>query len=133
MIEVAKEYGIAIIADEVFWDYLFATGAGSVSTLQPLGERDEDRQALTFTLGGLSKSCGLPHMKLAWIVVGGPPARVEEALANGPSAQMPVRKSVPRPDYVKSADDLVTMDVDWEKVAESVEPANAWLLEFLSK
>ncbi len=59
--------------------------------------------------------------------------KVEEALANGPSAQMPVRKSVPRPDYVKSADDLVTMDVDWEKVAESVEPANAWLLEFLSK
>ncbi len=69
-----------LIADEVFWDFLFATGAGAVSTLQPLGERGEDRRALTFTLGGLSKSCGLPHLKLAWIVVGGPPAGVEEAL-----------------------------------------------------
>jgi iron(III) transport system substrate-binding protein len=56
---------------------------------------------------------------------------VEEALANGPSAQMPVRKSVPRPDYVKSAEELVTMDVDWEKVADAVEPANAWLLKYL--
>ena len=59
--------------------------------------------------------------------------KVEEALASGPSAQMPVRKSVPRPDYVKSAEELVTVQVDWQKVAESVEPANAWLLEFLSK
>ena len=25
-----------------------------------------------FSLGGLSKSCGLPHLKLGWIVVGGP-------------------------------------------------------------
>jgi len=34
----------------------------------------EDRgpSCLVFTLGGMSKACGLPQMKLAWIVVDGP-------------------------------------------------------------
>ena len=35
--------------------------------------------ARVFSLGGLSKSCGLPHLKLGWIVVGGP--RADETLA----------------------------------------------------
>ena len=39
----------------------------------------EDR-VLTFTLGGLSKSVGLPQMKLAWMVVSGPTALVAPAL-----------------------------------------------------
>ena len=54
--------GIPIISDEVFLDYpLDATG----KTFQ----RDD---VLTFTLGGLSKSAGLPHFKLGWIRVSGP-------------------------------------------------------------
>jgi len=36
---------------------------------------------LTFTLGGLSKACGLPQMKLAWIAVSGPERDTREALA----------------------------------------------------
>ncbi len=59
--------------------------------------------------------------------------KVEELLAKGPSAQMPVRKSVPRPDYVLSAEELVTIEVDWEKVAEAVEPVSAWLLQFMEE
>ena len=39
-----------------------------------------ESRVLTFTLGGLSKSAGLPQMKLAWIVVSGPDALVREAL-----------------------------------------------------
>ncbi len=35
---------------------------------------------LTFTLGGLSKSVGLPQVKLAWIVVSGPDALVAQAI-----------------------------------------------------
>jgi iron(III) transport system substrate-binding protein len=51
---------------------------------------------------------------------------VEERLAKGPSAQIPVRGDVPRPDYVKSAEDLVTMDLDWDRVADSVEEFKKW-------
>ena len=36
---------------------------------------------LTFSLGGLSKSAGLPQLKLGWIGFGGPSAKVDEALA----------------------------------------------------
>ena len=36
---------------------------------------------LTFSLGGLSKSAGLPQVKLGWIGFGGPAAKVDEAIA----------------------------------------------------
>jgi hypothetical protein len=35
---------------------------------------------LVFALGGLSKSVGLPQVKLGWIALGGPPALVSSAL-----------------------------------------------------
>lgn len=55
---------LPLIADEVFLDY-FWDGAAPESYVSRT-------RGLTFTLGGLSKSCGLPHFKLSWIVVGGP-------------------------------------------------------------
>jgi len=36
---------------------------------------------LTFSLGGLSKSAGLPQVKLGWIGFGGPAAKVDAAMA----------------------------------------------------
>ena len=59
--------------------------------------------------------------------------KVEERLAKSDAAQMPVRASVPRPDHVKSAADLLTVKVDWEKVADAVGPSTTWLKEFLGK
>lgn len=41
---------------------------------------------------------------------------VEEELARGRSAQIPVRPSVPRPDHVVSMDGLRLMPVDWQEV-----------------
>ena len=65
----------ALILDEVFADYplgseLLSTRAFDSTTTS----------ALTFRLGGLSKSVGLPQVKLGWIAVEGPPAIVREAL-----------------------------------------------------
>ncbi|MEO6237860.1 MAG: pyridoxal phosphate-dependent aminotransferase, partial [Vicinamibacterales bacterium] len=65
--------GAALILDEVFADY-------------PLLDRFEDPalfstpSCLLCRLGGLSKSVGLPQVKLGWIALDGPAAVVDEAL-----------------------------------------------------
>ncbi len=65
--------GIALIADEVFLDFsLKESHAVSFAA---------KNKPLTFVLGGLSKICGLPQMKLAWIAVSGPAHEKTEALA----------------------------------------------------
>ncbi len=66
---------LALIVDEVFLDYPSPACAGSI--VSSAG----NPEVLTFTLGGLSKACGLPQMKLAWIAVGGPERDAREALA----------------------------------------------------
>ena len=60
----------ALIVDEVFADY----------PLAPVPDPAAHTEALTFRLGGLSKSAGLPQVKLGWIVVDGPDALVSDAL-----------------------------------------------------
>ncbi|HZR28445.1 MAG TPA: pyridoxal phosphate-dependent aminotransferase [Terriglobales bacterium] len=62
---------LALIADEVFFDYAHAPGA-KVSFAH-------NQAALTFTLSGISKISCLPQMKLAWIVASGPSELVHEA------------------------------------------------------
>jgi aspartate/methionine/tyrosine aminotransferase len=67
--------GIAIIADEVFADYeLEAGAAGRAARVTTRTD------VLSFALGGLSKSVGLPQVKLGWMAVGGPDRLVAEAL-----------------------------------------------------
>jgi alanine-synthesizing transaminase len=63
---LAAERRLAILSDEVFRDYGFGEDAERVSTLA--GER----QALTFSMSGLSKIAGLPQMKLGWVALSGP-------------------------------------------------------------
>jgi alanine-synthesizing transaminase len=58
----------------VFADYPLDAPPEAVSVLP-------GAEVLTFSLGGLSKSAGLPQVKLGWIGVGGPPAEVDRALA----------------------------------------------------
>lgn len=82
LIELCYRHQLALIADEVFADY----------TLESAGVPHRGRRAraashagldrvLTFTLSGLSKISALPQMKLAWIVVSGPPDDRTRALA----------------------------------------------------
>ena len=63
----------AVILDEVFADYALDGDAGS-------GTDAGVSRALTFRLGGLSKSAGLPQVKLGWIAVDGPQALLAEAM-----------------------------------------------------
>jgi alanine-synthesizing transaminase len=71
----AASQGAAVIADEVFADYVLDPDAAAASG-RVLARTD----VLSFTLGGLSKSVGLPQVKLGWIVAGGPPGLVRGAL-----------------------------------------------------
>ena len=64
---------LPLIVDEVFLD--FPLGAAA-----PPSTFASRTNGLTFTLGGLSKSCGLPQLKLSWIVVSGPDLEVASAL-----------------------------------------------------
>jgi aspartate/methionine/tyrosine aminotransferase len=70
--DVAGRAGLAIVADEVFAPYAFGLDPTRVSPAAVAPALSA--AAPVFTLGGLSKSCGLPHLKLGWIVVGGPDA-----------------------------------------------------------
>jgi alanine-synthesizing transaminase len=99
----------ALIVDEVFADYPFeelpegsgSGGAGNVGG--PGAHRPQTMEALTFRLGGLSKSAGLPQVKLGWVAVDGPDALVRSALERLEwicdaylSAATPVQVAAPR-------------------------------------
>jgi len=65
--------GIALIADEVFLDFSLQESRAISFACKSEG--------LTFTLSGLSKICGMPQMKLAWIAITGQAPEKIEALA----------------------------------------------------
>jgi len=65
--------GAALILDEVFCDYPFEHPWPNPATLT-------DPACLVFRLGGLSKTVGLPQIKLGWIAVDGPAALVRDVL-----------------------------------------------------
>jgi len=86
---------MAIIADEVFLDFVLEGD-------QPASFA-ANRGALTFTLSGLSKICGLPQMKAAWLIASGPEQWKSEALARLEviadtylSVNAPVQLAIPR-------------------------------------
>jgi alanine-synthesizing transaminase len=73
---ICREHNLALIVDEVFIDYGL-DGDDSGQDRSSFAARDLD--VLTFIVSGISKICGLPQMKVAWLVVRGPGS--EEALA----------------------------------------------------
>ena len=91
---LAAENDLPIVSDEVFMDYEIGSGA-HVKTL--IG-RDE---VLSFSLNGLSKSAGMPQMKLGWIAINGPApdraiakARLELLLDTYLSVNTPVQRAL---------------------------------------
>jgi aspartate/methionine/tyrosine aminotransferase len=93
--ELCAARRLALISDEVFADY-HGDASPPPTALAAGGP-------LRFALGGLSKSCGLPHFKLGWIAAAGPPELVAAALARLEhiadsylSAATPVMAALPR-------------------------------------
>jgi alanine-synthesizing transaminase len=83
-------HGLPIVSDEVFLDY----------PLEGMGTTFVRDDVLTFTLGGLSKSAGLPHFKLGWIRASGPGKRealdaLELIADNFLSVATPVQAALP--------------------------------------
>jgi alanine-synthesizing transaminase len=74
---ICAAHDVAIIADEVFIDYELQPGAraAAASVIDDIPDGP-----LTISLGGLSKSAGLPQLKLGWMALGGPDAAVRPAL-----------------------------------------------------
>ena len=70
---LCSEQNLALVADEVFLDFAH-DGA-------PRPTFTRESAALTFVLSGLSKICGLPQMKLAWLVVNAPEQLRQDAMA----------------------------------------------------
>ena len=70
---LGRERGMALLSDEVFAE----SGLG----VAPPCCRGAEAGPLHFVLSGASKLLGLPQLKVAWIVVAGPPAARDEALA----------------------------------------------------
>ncbi|MBI2213064.1 MAG: pyridoxal phosphate-dependent aminotransferase [Acidobacteria bacterium] len=73
--ELCAARGIALVSDEVFHDYPLEAPDGRAPSAVEC-----DLPCLTFSLGGLSKSAGMPHLKLGWLRVGGPERLRREAL-----------------------------------------------------
>ncbi len=82
---LCERYGVALVSDEVFGDFPWPVPAGAGAGRRK-GEDSHrrltsllgPRRVPAFVLSGLSKVCGMPQLKLGWIVVAGPePARAE--------------------------------------------------------
>jgi hypothetical protein len=66
LVRLCAERELALISDEVFFDYHFAPDPHRAGTLANV------TGCLAFAMSGLSKIAGLPQMKLGWIAVNGP-------------------------------------------------------------
>ena len=73
LVQVCRERELALISDEVFFDYGFAPDPHRAGTLASV------TGCLAFAMSGLSKIAGLPQMKLGWIALTGPPDLRAEA------------------------------------------------------
>lgn len=92
--EICVARQLAIIADEVFLDFAITGDAQATFA--------GNSEALTFTLSGISKICGLPQMKLAWVAMSGPPrskqlaaSRLEVIADTYLSVSTPVQLALP--------------------------------------
>lgn len=73
IVAMCRDRGVALIADEVFYDYALEPFDGNARLAGEPG-------VLTFALDGFSKMLAAPHAKVGWIQVSGPDGDVAEAM-----------------------------------------------------
>ena len=73
LLDLCRAHGVAVIADEVFYDYALEPFEGNARLAGESG-------ALVFALDGFSKTLAAPHAKVGWIQVSGPREDVAEAM-----------------------------------------------------
>jgi hypothetical protein len=120
---ICHDRDIAIIGDEVFADYEWSPGAADRAV--SVASRTD---VLAFSLGGLSKSVGLPQLKLGWIAAAGPAALVGAAL-DRLELVCDTYLSVSTPVQLAAADLLARGAVVRERIAARVRANHALLLE----
>jgi alanine-synthesizing transaminase len=74
LMRLCRDRRWALIVDEVFADYV-------LDARSPITDVATRADVLTFSMGGASKSLGLPQVKLGWTIVGGPASECAAALA----------------------------------------------------
>ncbi|HEY7726972.1 MAG TPA: pyridoxal phosphate-dependent aminotransferase [Candidatus Eisenbacteria bacterium] len=74
IVSICERAGLSLVSDEVFGDFPWSPGGAPLP-----GHLGTDRVP-TFVLGGISKLCGLPQLKLGWIAVSGPARARREAI-----------------------------------------------------
>jgi aspartate/methionine/tyrosine aminotransferase len=72
VVSICRDRSWAAIIDEVFADY-------PLEIASPFSDLAVRAGVLSFTLGGASKTLGLPQVKLGWMIAGGPPDERREA------------------------------------------------------
>jgi len=94
---ICREHGLALIVDEVFLDY-------ALDSSDPWPDHcsfaARDLGVPTFIVSGISKICGLPQMKVAWLVARGPDsqqalARLEVLADTWLSMNAPIQQAFP--------------------------------------
>lgn len=73
IVAMCRAHDVALIADEVFYDYALEPFDGNARLAGEPG-------VLTFALDGFSKMLAAPHAKVGWIQVSGPAEDVAEAM-----------------------------------------------------
>ncbi|WP_263359741.1 pyridoxal phosphate-dependent aminotransferase [Acidicapsa ligni] len=96
--EVCREFGLALIVDEVFLDYGFGDPVSNGESRTSFLGRELG--ILVFVVSGISKIVGLPQMKAAWLVATGPGAdeameRLEVLADTYLSMNAPVQRALP--------------------------------------
>jgi hypothetical protein len=71
--DLCAAHDLALIGDEVFADFPLDPSPAARSVLA-------QRDVVTCSLGGLSKSAGLPQLKLGWVGFSGPPSKLTDVL-----------------------------------------------------